>query len=168
MPLGKDYAEQDCGIARTLEIVGERWTMLIVRDCLYGVTRFSDLQAHLDISKAVLAERLEGLVMHGVLEKTTGPGHPEYLLTPAGRALWPLINAMAQWGNEHGHGGRRPNRSFRHAACGTKIDIHGFCPTCRTVPPVSDIESVPERKSSRTDPVTERLRGPHRMLDPLR
>ena len=169
MALGKDYADQDCGIARTLEIIGERWTALIVRDCLYGVTRFSDLQAHLDISKAVLAERLESLVAHDVLQKRTGEGHPEYLLTEAGRGLWPLINAMAQWGNRYGsRAGAEPTRRFRHAACGTVIDIHGFCAECQIVPDVTDILSTPERPSTRTDPVAQRLREPRRLLDPIR
>ena len=169
MALGKDYADQDCGIARTLEIVGERWTALIIRDCLYGVTRFSDLQVHLDISKAVLADRLESLVTHGVLEKRTGEGHPEYLLTKAGRDLWPLINAMAQWGNQYGtRAGAKPLRRFRHASCGTVIDIHGFCSECKLVPEVTDILSTPERTSGRTDPVAQRLRGPRRLLDPIR
>ncbi|WP_152361192.1 winged helix-turn-helix transcriptional regulator [Microlunatus speluncae] len=169
MALGKDYADQDCGIARTLEIIGERWTALIVRDCLYGVTRFSDLQVHLDISKAVLADRLESLVANGVLEKLTGEGHPEYVLTRAGRDLWPLINAMAQWGNRHGTGGTRtPTRAFRHADCGSLIDINGFCTACKIIPEVTEIISTPERASRRTDPVTQRLREPRRLLDPLR
>ena len=55
MPLGTDYARQDCSLARSLEVVGERWTLLILRDCFFGVRRFSDFQAHLDISRAVLS-----------------------------------------------------------------------------------------------------------------
>jgi DNA-binding HxlR family transcriptional regulator len=84
MALGTGYQDQDCAIARALEVVGERWTILILRDCFLGVRRFSDLQAHLDISKAVLTERLNSLVESGLLERT-GSGHPEYLLTEAGR-----------------------------------------------------------------------------------
>lgn len=171
MALGKDYADQDCGIARTLEIIGERWTALIVRDCLYGVTRFSDLQAHLDISKAVLVDRLESLVAHGVLDKITGDGHPEYVLTQTGRDLWPVLNAMAQWGNRHGVGATgQPVRSFRHDTCGTMIDIHSFCPTCKIVPDVTEIIGTPERPSRkpRTDLVAQRLREPRRLLDPIR
>ena len=62
MPLGTDYARQDCSLARSLEVVGERWTLLILRDCFFGVRRFSDFQAHLDISQAVLTARLDALV----------------------------------------------------------------------------------------------------------
>ena len=68
MPLGTDYARQDCSLARSLELVGERWTLLILRDAFLGVRRFSDFQTHLDISKAVLSARLEALVAELQLE----------------------------------------------------------------------------------------------------
>ena len=73
MPLGTDYSGQDCSLARALELVGERWTMLILRDCFLGVRRFSDLQAHLDISRAVLSQRLGQLVADGLLQRTDDP-----------------------------------------------------------------------------------------------
>src|ERR1700690_1478964 len=71
--LGKDYQRQDCSLARALEVVGERWTLLIVRDAFYGVRRFNDFQAHLDIPKAVLSDRLNGLVEDGILERRPDP-----------------------------------------------------------------------------------------------
>ena len=71
--LGKDYQRQDCSLARALEVVGERWTLLIVRDAFYGVRRFNDFQAHLDIPKAVLSDRLNGLVEDGILERLARP-----------------------------------------------------------------------------------------------
>ena len=74
MPLGTDYAGQPCSLARTLEIVGERWTLLIVRDLFFGVRRFSDLQRHLDIPRAVLASRLAALVEAGVVEPGSRTG----------------------------------------------------------------------------------------------
>lgn len=69
MALGTDYAQQDCSLARALEVVGERWSMLIVRDAFYGVSRFNDFLAHLDIPRAVLTARLRTLVEAGVLYK---------------------------------------------------------------------------------------------------
>ncbi len=66
MPLGRDYATQACSLARSLEIVGERWTLLILRDLFMGIHRFSDLHAHLDIPRAVLAARLAALVEQGI------------------------------------------------------------------------------------------------------
>src|SRR5256885_10391000 len=116
--LGKLYDRQDCAIAGALEVIGERWTLLIVRDAMFGVRRFSDFQAHLDIPKAVLTERLHTLVAHGVLERRPDPDHAArhlYLLTPTGRDLWPVIHAIQTWGGRH----RRPNsRRLRHALCG--------------------------------------------------
>ena len=69
MALGKDYELQDCPIARTLELVGERWTILVIRDCFLGVRRFTDFLAHLDIPRAVLTNRLDRLVTEGMLER---------------------------------------------------------------------------------------------------
>ncbi len=86
--LGKDYVGQDCGIARALEVIGERWTLLIVRDALYGVRHFRDFQAHLDVPKAVLSDRLSGLVEHGILERRPDPDH-------AGRSLYELTESPA-------------------------------------------------------------------------
>ena len=100
MPLGTDYARQDCSLARALELVGERWTMLILRDCFLGVRRFSDFQAHLDISRAVLRTRLDALVADGLLIRA-GTGHPEYELTDDALALWPAMFALVQWGERH-------------------------------------------------------------------
>src|SRR6266516_1553440 len=113
--LGKDYEGQDCSLARALEAVGERWTLLIVRDAFYGVRRFSDFQAHLDIPKAVLADRLSGLVEAGILERAPDPDHAGrqlYELGRAGRDLWPVVHGLLVWGGRH----RSPNsRLFKHA-----------------------------------------------------
>ena len=81
--LGRDYERQDCSLARALEVVGERWTLLIVRDAFFGVRRFNDFQAHLDIPKAVLSERLGWLTENGVLKRQPDPNH-------AGRHLYEL------------------------------------------------------------------------------
>ena len=69
MPLGREYAGQNCALARSLEVVGERWTMLILRDLFFGVRRFGALQSHLDIPRAVLSARLASLIEHGVVER---------------------------------------------------------------------------------------------------
>ena len=117
--LGKDYVGQDCGIARALEVIGERWTLLIVRDALYGVRRFRDFQAHLDVPKAVLSDRLSGLVEHGILERRPDPHHAGrslYELTEAGRELWPVLHALVVWGD---HNNLPNSRLFRHDVCGT-------------------------------------------------
>jgi DNA-binding HxlR family transcriptional regulator len=167
--LGKDYEGQNCSIARALEVVGERWTLLIVRDALYGVRRFSDFQSHLDIPKAVLSERLTGLVEQGILERRPDPDHRGrylYELTTAGRDLWPVVHSLSSWTEQH----RAPsNRRFRHARCGTELDQTAACPSCGITPPVEDVttELRRPRRSTRTDPVALALVKPHRMLEPL-
>ena len=165
--LGKDYDSQDCALARALEVVGERWTLLILRDALYGVRRFNDFQSHLDIPKAVLSSRLAALVADGVLERLPDPQHHGrrlYELTQAGKELWPVVHALIVWGDEHRE---RSSRGFEHAACGTPLDDAGCCPRCGLVPGPDEVLMVPLRQSSRSDPVAEALRQPHRMLDPL-
>ena len=167
--LGKDYQGQDCALARALEVVGERWTLLIVRDAFYGVGRFNDFQAHLDIPRAVLAERLSSLTDAGILDRRHDPAHAGryiYELTAAGRDLWPALHALLMWGDRH----RAPNsRRFRHASCGTLLDRAGACGTCQTTPGPEDIvtERLPGRATLRDDPVSAALRAPHRLLDPI-
>jgi DNA-binding HxlR family transcriptional regulator len=167
--LGKDYKRQDCSIARALEVVGERWTLLIVRDAFYGVRRFNDFLTHLDIPRAMLSDRLSGLVDDGVLERRADPGHAGrnlYELTPAGRDLWPVLHALLAWGDQH----RDPNsRMFTHAACGTELDRSGACATCRLTPGPEDILTQPcgDRAALRDDPVARALSEPRRLLDPV-
>src|SRR6201996_7486183 len=95
MALPKDYTGEGCSLARALEVVGERWTLLIVRDAFFGVRRFSDFAAHLDIPRAVLTHRLAALVGAGVLAAAPGPhGHDEYSLTAKGLDLWPVVRSL--------------------------------------------------------------------------
>jgi len=167
--LGKDYVDQDCALARALEVVGERWTLLILRDAFYGVRRFNDFHAHLDIPKAVLADRLSALVDEGVLERVPDPEHGGrnlYQLTSSGRELWPAIHALMSWGGRH----RRPNsREFVHAACHTLLDDEGRCSHCGLTPGPDAIVTQPRagRKPRRSDPVAVALRAPHHLLEPL-
>ncbi len=127
MPLGSDYAGQSCSLARTLEIVGERWTLLILRDLFFGVRRFSDLQRHLDIPRAVLSARIASLVQRGLVERRPyRAGRDELLLTERGVDLWPAVHALMQWGEKHeSPGGAR--RVFVHVECGTEIGPTGMC-----------------------------------------
>ncbi len=167
--LGKDYEGQDGALARALEVVGERWTMLIVRDAFFGVRRFNDFHAHLDIPKATLSDRLNGLVEDGILARQPDPDHAGrhvYELTQAGRELWPALHALLSWGGKH----RAPNsRIFRHAACGTRLDEAGYCPHCKVTPGPEDILMEPRRGRAnfRSDPVTQALRGRRRLLEPV-
>jgi DNA-binding HxlR family transcriptional regulator len=169
--LGRDYEGQDCALARALEVIGERWTLLIVRDAFYGVRRFNDFQAHLDIPKAVLSDRLGWLVENEVLTRRRDPNHGArhvYELTPAGRDLWPALHALLIWGSRH----RAPNsRIFKHASCGSALDDAGHCASCDTAPAPEDILVEPRRgrrsAAKREDPVSIVLRTPHRLLEPI-
>ena len=171
MALGKDYAAQDCSLARALEIVGERWTLLVLRDCFYGVRRFGDLHAHLDIPRAVLTQRLKSLTAAGLLERRAHGSSHEYVLTDRGVSLWPAVFTLAQWGEQHLSPDAGPRRLFSHAACGTDLEPSGLCTACRTVPGAEDllVRNGPGADPTlRTDTVSRALRQqPHRLLTPL-
>jgi DNA-binding HxlR family transcriptional regulator len=170
MALGTDYANQDCSLAKALELVGERWTLLILRDCFFGVRRFSDFRTHLDVSKAVLSQRLSRLVAAGLLERTPTGGHDEYVLTESGRALWPALYALTQWGDAQ-TSPRGPRRIFAHAECGTDLTGAGSCPTCGRTPAPEELEMRPGpgvAPQPRAHPMSVALRTPRRVLEPLR
>ena len=102
--LRRDYDGQNCSIARALEIVGERWTLLIIRDCFLGLRRFEELQQSLGIARNVLTDRLNRLVEEGILERVRYSERPEryeYRLTDKGRELNIALAGLRQWGDKH-------------------------------------------------------------------
>ncbi|MGI8452244.1 MAG: winged helix-turn-helix transcriptional regulator [Streptosporangiaceae bacterium] len=172
MPLPKDYTGQQCSLARALETVGERWTLLIVRDAFFGVRRFGDFVTHLGIPRAVLAERLSSLTGEGVLSGTEGGhGHTEYVLTGKGLTLWPVVRSLLAWGDDHYSDGG-PRRVFEHAADGGTIGGDGTCPACGQAVPVQDLLVAPgpglASKPGCPDPVSAALASPHRLVEPVR
>ncbi|BBX47599.1 helix-turn-helix domain-containing protein [Mycobacterium cookii] len=172
MALPRQYTAESCPIARSLEIVGERWTLLVVRDAFYGVRRFSDFRAHLGIPKAVLSDRLSLLVDEGVFAKAAGgAGRDEYVLTPKGRRLWPTIWSLISWGNDN-YVEQSRRRGYRHADCGGAIGPDRVCAECGQLPDVTDLVVHPPRRprdrGTRDDAVSATLRRPHRMLEPIR
>jgi DNA-binding HxlR family transcriptional regulator len=172
VPLGNDYDRQTCSLARTLEVVGERWTLLIVRDLFMGIQRFSDLVAHLDIPRAILSSRLTALTDQGLVERRPyAPGRDEFVLTSAGEDLWPSVYALTQWGERHRCAGGGARRLWLHAACGTELDDAGVCPKCGVAPAPEAVETRPgtgRDRPLRDDAVSVALREPHRLLTPLR
>ena len=170
MPLGTDYPGQSCSLARTLEIVGERWTLLILRDLFFGVRRFTDLQRHLDIPRAVLTSRISALVEAGVVERRPyRAGRDELILTACGEELWPSVHALMQWGERH-HSPMGPRRSSP-TRCARPTSRRRA--SARPVPwsrRRGELEMRPGPGMTaplRDDPVTLALRGPHRLLQPL-
>ncbi|MBX3706027.1 MAG: helix-turn-helix transcriptional regulator [Pseudomonadales bacterium] len=91
----------NCSLAQTLSVIGEHWTLLIIRDAFFGLRRFDEFHNSLGISRNVLSVRLKKLVTAGIFEKTDGPGHPEYRLTEKGLALQPALVAMTHWGDTY-------------------------------------------------------------------
>ena len=120
-----EFPSQICSVARSLEIVGEWWTLLVVREAFFGTRRFSDFEANLSIAKNVLSDRLAKLVEAGVMERkpVVGRGNPQdYTLTPMGRDLFPAIIALMQWGDRWiNNDGKAPIRILE-AATGEEID----------------------------------------------
>ncbi|MEU0333142.1 helix-turn-helix domain-containing protein [Streptomyces sp. NPDC006193] len=170
MALGKDYATQECSIARALEVVGERWTLLVVRDAIYGVRRYNDFLVHLGIPRAVLSARLRTLTEEGILEKRRyqrTPPRDEYVLTERGAALWPTLRAIGQWGRTYVD--TTPMRLFRHVDCGGDVGPSGDCATCGTPVPVADVLMLPGPglDPAPADPVSRALLRPKRLLEPL-
>ena len=97
------FETMHCSIARTLDVVGDPWTLLIVREAFFGTTRFDDFRRNLGIPRATLSARLSTLVDHGVLDRridAESSTRPSYTLTPKGRALGPVMVALMQWGDE--------------------------------------------------------------------
>ncbi|MGW8762611.1 winged helix-turn-helix transcriptional regulator [Streptomyces sp. NPDC055815] len=174
MTLPRDYRGQTCALARSMEIVGERWTLLILRDAFYGVRRFGEFAAHLGVPRAVLTDRLATLTEAGVLTRRpeTGTGRREvYGLTPKGVALWPAVRALTVWGEEFYAAGGGPRRVFLHAEDEAPLGPDGHCADCGAAVPVRDVLVAPgpglAPAAPDDDPVTAALARPHRLLTPL-
>jgi DNA-binding HxlR family transcriptional regulator len=136
-----------CSIARAMEILGERWTFLILRESFYGVRRFSDMQRNLGIARNILSTRLQSLVAAGVLERIPYQEEPprfEYRLTEAGRDLYPSIVTLMRWGDRHLTDA--PPVVLRHNVCGHEADPLLVCSHCheQLVPQ----EVTPERATN--------------------
>lgn len=129
--LGNTYDAQICSISRTLELVGERWSLLIIRDALFAkVTRFGDFQHNLGIATNVLTSRLESFVTNGIMERG---GSADYALTAKGRALATSLIALTEWGDEWASP-IEPPIVYSHADCGGAVHAATVCDDCGRVP----------------------------------
>lgn len=141
----KRFADMACPIARTLDIVGEWWTLLIVRDALLGARRFEEFR-RTGIADNILSARLDLLVREGILERRAYQEHPpryEYPLTEKGRDLLPAITALARWGmrwtDTTAAAPVTPPRLL-HVRCGSEVGLDLQCPTCGGLVPPGEIE----------------------------
>lgn len=138
-------SELDCSIQATLDLVGDRWTLLILRDIFRGVHRFSQIAEDLGIAKNLLADRLTRLVDHGILHKVPYQERPlrhEYRLTPKGMDLSPALVALMGWGDRWASGGEPPTVLI-HDSCGTALEQVLLCPECDETVQPSHIRSRP-------------------------
>jgi DNA-binding HxlR family transcriptional regulator len=141
--LRSDYAGQNCSIARALEVVGERWTLLVLREAFIGTHRFDEIQRHLGVARNVLQTRLERLVEAGILKKARYQERPpryEYRLTTKGVDLWPVVVALLHWGDRY-EAPNGPPVLLVHRACGGEIDDRRRCQECGVDVQVWDVEA---------------------------
>jgi DNA-binding HxlR family transcriptional regulator len=142
----EDLAAEPCSVARTVAVIGDRWTLLILRDCFLGVRRFEAFQERLGISRTIIAERLKLMVDEGVLAKVAYQDRPlrhEYRLTDKGLALHPVIMAIVHWGDRHYAGEAGAPLLHRHKACGHDFAPVMTCSECGEAVGPRDVEPHP-------------------------
>jgi DNA-binding HxlR family transcriptional regulator len=171
MTLPSTYADRNCSLARALEVVGERWTLLIIRDAFFGVRRFGDFAAQLKIPRAVLADRLKSLVQEGVLiREDDAAGGVEYRLTAKGVALWPVVRTLMNWGDAF-YSPSGAKRTVRHDQDGGLLDPEGRCQECGLAVPVPEIRIEPgpgfDLTEAGNDPLSNAIKSPRRLLEPI-
>jgi DNA-binding HxlR family transcriptional regulator len=130
--LGNTYEGQNCSIAGALELVGERWTLLILRDAFLGTRRFDDFQHSLGVARNVLQSRLQRLVDEGVMRRVRYQERPErfeYRLTRKGVDLWPILVSLMKWGDKY-TAPNGPPVVLRHIGCGGELDDRRICAAC--------------------------------------
>ncbi len=130
----RDIGDLTCSVARALSVVGDRWTLLILRDAFLGVRRFEDFQSRLGTTRHRLADRLRKLVAHGVLERVPYAERPprfEYRLTEKGRDLYPVVVSLTRWGDRWMADADGAPVELVHRGCGRRIVPTLTCPECR-------------------------------------
>lgn len=140
------FGDMACSIARTLDVIGEPWSPLILRDIYVGITRFDQLQRDLGISRKVLTERLKWLVDKGVLERreySRRPPRHEYALTAKGLELCDLLLVMVRWGDRWTAGEAGPPALYRHHACGEISHVVPHCSACGRPMRAGDVDVIP-------------------------
>jgi DNA-binding HxlR family transcriptional regulator len=138
-----DLEEENCSLSRTLAVIGDRWSLLILRDSFLRVRRFEDFQARLGITRHLLADRLKKFVSHGVLRRVPYSDRPkryEYILTVKGLDLYPVIMSLVHWGDIHMLDERGRPVIHRHKACGHFFDPVLTCSQCGAPIRAKDVE----------------------------
>ena len=156
----RSFEDMNCSVAQALEIVGEWWTLLILRDAFVGIRRFDDFQARLGISRNVLTTRLDALVEHGILQRVQYSEHPprdEYRLTPKGRGLWTVLHALREWGDEWVVGPDKASIVMLHDDHESTTELH--CSQCGDKLGIRDVRLVPGPGADETTDLPPRVRA---------
>jgi DNA-binding HxlR family transcriptional regulator len=138
-----ELPDQTCSVARSVAVIGDRWTLMILRDLFLGVRRFEAFEQRLGISRSIIAERLKKLTDEGVLRREAyqqNPARHEYRLTDKGLALHPVIMAIVHWGDVHYAGTDGPPLIHRHKACGCDFAPVQTCSECGEPVAARDVE----------------------------
>jgi DNA-binding HxlR family transcriptional regulator len=144
----RQQSSENCSIARTLAVIGEKWTVLVLRELFDGVRRFDEMQGHLGIPRPILSDRLNRLVEEGVLVRSEyrEPGQRarhEYRLTETGLDLQAVLLALMEWGDRHRADAEGPARVVRHRGCGEPLHVGLVCAARHTVTSVWDVVGDP-------------------------
>lgn len=142
------YSAENCSIRRTLDVVGEKWTLLVLREAFYGVRRFDDFQRAIGCARNILSRRLATLVEHGILERHgyREPGsrpRSEYRLTDKGRELFPALVGLLQWGDRWTADPEGAAVELRHDGCGAAIAVELRCAAGHGPLSEHDVDAVP-------------------------
>jgi DNA-binding HxlR family transcriptional regulator len=128
-----NYPRDACSVASTLEVIGERWTMHVLREAFVGVRRFEDFRRNIGVARNILSDRLGTLVAEGILRRERYSEHPpryEYRLTRKGVDLYGILIELMKWGNRWGPHSGEPAVILRHKECGAVIEPVLACPEC--------------------------------------
>jgi DNA-binding HxlR family transcriptional regulator len=142
----RDIGDERCSIARTLSVIGDRWTMLVLRETFLRTRRFEDFQGHIGATRHVLADRLQKLVEHGILERVQYQDRPprfEYKLTEKGRDLYPVITSLLGWGDRWMADEDGPPIELVHRSCGHRMVPVPSCPHCGEHVTARDVTAQP-------------------------
>ncbi len=142
----EDLAQEPCSVARSVAVIGDRWTLMILRDCFLGIRRFEAFQARLGISRTIISDRLKLLTEEGVLRRVPYQENPtrfEYRLTDKGLELHPVVMAIVHWGDRHYAGEAGPPLLHRHKGCGCDFHPVQTCSECGEPVQAREVETRP-------------------------
>jgi DNA-binding HxlR family transcriptional regulator len=154
------YTNETCSIARTLDVIGERWTILVLREAFMRVRRFDEFQRNIGLARNILSARLRKLVEAGVLARrqySEKPSRFEYRLTERGLDLYPALVALMEWGDRHVANPAGPPVTLRHRGCGRDSMPHMVCSECGEPIGPRDMQPRPGRGALSADPTASQM-----------